>query len=268
MAAMNRPPSDEPLDTNRLLASGLVAAVETFESLGSTHDLAHQRAREQGVRLPLLIAAEQQTAGRGRGQNRWWTGRGSLAFSIVFDPADWRLSDELPPQRSLAVGVAIVDTLAPLVPERRVGLHWPNDVVVDGRKVAGVLVDVLADGRHVVGIGINVNNALAGAPAEVVARAASLCELAGHPFDRTEVLVSLLGALRESLAQGAAHPAEFGRRFGELCQQVGRPLTILVAGRKTSGRCAGIAPDGGLVLETPAGLETFYSGALVHPAAD
>ena len=76
----------------------------------------------------MVVVAEEQTAGRGRGANRWWTGRGSLAFSLVFDPAGWSLEDELQPARSLAVGVAIVDTIAPLLPGSRVGLHWPNVV--------------------------------------------------------------------------------------------------------------------------------------------
>jgi len=264
MGRMSNDSAEDKLDVDRLLASGLVKRVAHFDSLGSTHDFAHEEARRPGVELPLLVLAEEQTAGRGRGHNRWWTGRGSVAMSLLLDPADWELHGELPPQRSLAVGVAIVDTLSLLLPQRRVGLHWPNDVFVEGRKIAGVLVDVLADGRHVIGIGLNVNHSFADAPEEVKARATSLFDLAGKRFDRTQLVCELLAQLRSSLQAAAASPESYGRRFDELCLQRGETITINAAGRQTSGRCAGIAPDGALLLETPAGVQKFYSGVLVH----
>lgn len=258
---------EEPLiNVDRLLSSGLVASVQYFDSLGSTQDHAHQQAREGTPALPLLVAAEEQTAGRGRGANRWWTGRGSLAFSLLFDPAGWGLSAEAAPQRSLAAGVAIVDTLLPHLPHQRVGLHWPNDVYAGERKLAGILIDVLAADRHLIGIGVNVNNPLAGAPPDVLARAASMCELASHTFDRTALLVDLLAALRTTFQSHAEDPAALGERFNALCLQIGRQLTIDVAGRRTSGICQGIGSDGGLLLDTPTGPRRFYSGALVHAA--
>ncbi|MEX0979142.1 MAG: biotin--[acetyl-CoA-carboxylase] ligase, partial [Pirellulales bacterium] len=212
--------------------------------------------------LPLVVVAEEQTAGRGRGANRWWTGRGSLAFSLVFDPAHWSLTSHPLPERSLAVGVAIVDTLRPHLPLGRVGLHWPNDVFVEGRKIAGVLIDVLSDNRHVVGIGINVNNTLDGAPDEVRASATSLCELTGLSFDRTALLADLLGNLRIALHASSASPEDLGRRFSELCLQIGHELTVDVAGRRTTGVCQGVAPDGALLLDTPGGFQRFHSGVL------
>jgi BirA family transcriptional regulator, biotin operon repressor / biotin---[acetyl-CoA-carboxylase] ligase len=260
----HKPVASQPIDVPRLLAEAPIAHVEYFLSIGSTHDVAHELARAAGTFLPCLVVAETQTAGRGRGSNRWWTGGGSLAFSLVFDPSDWSIEGELSPQRSLAVGVAIVETVAPLVPQVRVGLHWPNDVFADGRKIAGVLVDVLAGGRHVVGIGLNVNNALASAPPEVAGRATSLCELAGRTFDRTAVLGELLRKLQQAMQAAATDPDAFGGQFQNLCLQVGRPLTIEAAGRRTTGVCAGIAPDGALLIETATGIEAIYSGVLVH----
>ncbi len=267
MASMSDDPSHEPVEVERLLASGLVASVQYFDTLGSTQDRAHELARGATPPLPLLVVAEEQTAGRGRGQNQWWTGRGSLAFSLLIDPAAWGLSAEASPQRSLAAGVAIVDTLAPHLPHQRVGLHWPNDVYAGGRKLAGVLVDVLADDRHVIGIGLNVNNPLAGAPADVMARAASMCELACRRFDRTALLVDLLAALKAAFHSYGAEPAELGQRFNALCLQIGEELTVDVAGRQSSGICQGIGPDGALLLQTPAGLARFYSGVLSHRSA-
>jgi BirA family biotin operon repressor/biotin-[acetyl-CoA-carboxylase] ligase len=252
-----------PLDVERLRAAGIAARVEYYETISSTHDRAHEVARSTDAGpLPLLIVAEQQTAGRGRGANRWWTGGGSLAFSLLFDPADWVLSNQPLPERSLAVGAAIVDTIRPLLQGRNVGLHWPNDVFVEDKKLAGILLDVLAGGRHVLGIGLNVNNALADAPDEVRARATSLCELAGTMHDRTELLAQLLRNIELAVRDSAADPQAYGRRFQDLCLQVGKELTIEAGERRATGRCAGIAPDGALLLENGGRYERFYSGVL------
>ena len=189
--------SIDRLDGARLAACTAIRSVECYESIGSTQDRAHQVAQfVERSRLPLLIAAEEQTAGRGRGSNTWWTARGSLAFSLLFDPADWELTRRAMPERSLAVGVAIVDTVAPLLAGQRVGLHWPNDVYVGTRKLAGILIDVRSDGLHVVGVGLNVNNSFEGAPQDVRKRATSLFELTDRTFDRTDLLESLLRNLR------------------------------------------------------------------------
>ncbi|MBI3838041.1 MAG: biotin--[acetyl-CoA-carboxylase] ligase [Planctomycetia bacterium] len=255
-------PSDQ-LDTDRLAESRAIARVETYETLSSTQDRAHEVARSGAVGpLPLLIVAEEQTAGRGRGANRWWTGRGSLAFSLLFDPAGWQLSRQPLPERSLAVGVAIVETVRPLLAGYAVGLHWPNDVFVSGKKLAGILIDVLPSGQHIVGIGLNVNNTLHGAPGDVRARAVSLCELSGRTFDRTTLLLELLRNLEAAVRESAAAPEEFGSRFQDLCLQIGQELTIEVGGQCSVGRCAGIAADGALLLETLRGREKFYSGVL------
>ena len=256
--------SADSLDPARLLAAGVAARVEHYETLSSTHDRAHEVARSaDAAPLPLLVVAEEQTAGRGRGSNRWWTGRGSLAFSLLFDPAGWDLSREPTPRRSLAVGAAIVEVLRPLVPRHPLGLHWPNDVFADGRKLAGVLIDVLQGGRHVIGVGLNVNNTLDGAPSDVRRRATSLCELTGEMFDRTNLLVEILANVQRSLRASMEDAAGFGQRLTDLCLQIGQDLTVDLGGRRTTGRCLGIDADGALVLETAAGPQRFYSGTLV-----
>ena len=259
---MGQTAADE-LDLARLSQSPVVARVEHFATLGSTQDRAHELARSGDAGpLPLLIVAEEQTSGRGRGVNRWWTGRGSLALSLLFDPADWDVSRTPLPERSLAVGVAILDVIAPLLAGHQVGLHWPNDVFAAGKKVAGVLIDVLADGRHIVGIGLNVNNSLAAAPDEVRTRAVSLSELAGRTFDRTAVLLNLLDQLQAAVRDSAASPELFGQRFNQLCLQVGQKLTVESGSQRTTGTCVGIAADGALLLDTPGGMQKFYSGVL------
>jgi BirA family biotin operon repressor/biotin-[acetyl-CoA-carboxylase] ligase len=261
--ALTSTESSDRLDVALLRAARVVARVEHYETIGSTHDRAHEVARlDDPGPLPLLIVAEQQTAGRGRGANRWWTGRGSLALSLLFDPADWVVSNQPLPERSLAIGAAIVDTVQPHVRDHVVGLHWPNDVFAAGKKLAGILIDVLPGGRHVLGIGINVNNTLEHAPGDVRARATSLCELSGRAADRTALLLALLQNVELAVRASAADPHGFGRRFQGLCLQVGRELTIDAGTRTSRGRCAGVAPDGALLLETSDGFQKFYSGVL------
>jgi BirA family biotin operon repressor/biotin-[acetyl-CoA-carboxylase] ligase len=253
----------DAIEPQRLTDAGVVAQVEYHRTLESTQLRAHELARADCGPLPLLVVAEEQTAGRGRGTNRWWTGSGSLAFSLLFEPEAWGLPREPQPGHSLAVGVAIVETVRPLLDDRTLGLHWPNDVFVQGKKLAGVLIDVLHAGRHVVGVGLNVNNTLDAAPAEVRARATSLCELAGRAFDRTELLAELVRNL-ERTVRASTEGDGIGRRFGELCLQVGKVLTIETRGERVTGRCAGIESDGSLLVDTETGMRRFYSGALVQ----
>ena len=188
-----------------------------------------------------MIVADRQLAGRGRGSNRWWTGRGSLAFSLLFEPSVWGLTPAAVPLRSLAAGVAVAAAVTPRLYPHHVGLHWPNDVYVAERKLAGILVDLLADGRHVLGIGLNVNNSLAAAPADVRDRATSMLDLTGMRHDRTAVLLDILAELASAFRQSAAEPEQFGTRFHDLCLQVGQPLVIETAGQSIAGRCLGIA---------------------------
>jgi BirA family biotin operon repressor/biotin-[acetyl-CoA-carboxylase] ligase len=214
--------------------------------------------------LPLLIVADQQTAGRGRLGNAWWTGSGSLAFSLLFDPAAFDCPRRPAPRLALAVGAAIVDAAAPRTPGHCVGLHWPNDVYVGEEKLAGVLVEVLPDGRHILGIGLNSNNSTADAPPELCRQIATLRDLTGHIHDPTQLLFDLLECLAVRLRQLGADDPALGESFDALCLQHDRMLTLYLGDRAVTGRCVGIARDGGLILDTPEGRQQFYAGTL-HP---
>ncbi|HEY2147541.1 MAG TPA: hypothetical protein VGH32_06365, partial [Pirellulales bacterium] len=87
-------------------------------------------------------------------------------------------------------------------------------------------------------------------------------DLTGVVHPRTEIIVQLLNELARCLRQLVAEPESHGRRFNDLCLQHGEMLTLYQGARATAGRCLGIAPDGGLLLETPSGTHAFYSGTL------
>jgi BirA family biotin operon repressor/biotin-[acetyl-CoA-carboxylase] ligase len=162
----------------------------------------------------------------------------------------------------LAAAVATVETVEPLLPPKTVGIDWPNDVMVQGRKLAGILVEVLSNRHHIVGIGLNTNNSLVEAPPELRPTATTLLDLTGTVHDQTTMLVDLLNHLESNLAQLAIEPEQVGRRADALCSQRGKMLTLHSGGQSLAGRCVGIAPDGAFLLETAAGRQAFYSGVL------
>ncbi|MGD0383237.1 MAG: biotin--[acetyl-CoA-carboxylase] ligase [Thermoguttaceae bacterium] len=283
------------MDINRILRETFIVEVEHREELGSTNDRAAERAKQGANRLPLLVIADRQTAGRGRGGNRWWTGSDSLAFSLLLEsPAVEGKKDEnmlgrqfnCPPnvlvqsnsrpnvlvqsnRRSnilvgLGAGVAVVESLKPLLGNVEIGILWPNDVMAAGRKLAGILVEVLTDGRAVIGIGINTNNSMSDVPAELLRIATTLLELSGKLQDHTEILIAFLNRMEEHIITLKQAPAELAARADALCLQRDKPIA-LQHGRKTiAGLCRGIAPDGALLLETSDGIRSFYSGTIIR----
>ncbi|HEX5442428.1 MAG TPA: biotin--[acetyl-CoA-carboxylase] ligase, partial [Pirellulales bacterium] len=216
----------EDYDLTRLSAARLVDRFECHESLASTNDYLREMAARAPRHENLLVIAEGQTAGRGRGGNRWWTGPGSIAFSLLFDPAAREIAPRHFPLLSLAAAVALIETIAPLVGQEEIGLHWPNDVFAAGRKLAGILVEALADGRHVLGIGCNVNHRASDAPPELAGVLVTLADLSGRRHDRTTLLLVLLERLSDALEALGRAPESLARRANELCLQHGRRLTL------------------------------------------
>jgi BirA family transcriptional regulator, biotin operon repressor / biotin---[acetyl-CoA-carboxylase] ligase len=247
----------------KLSENSYVATVEHHPTIGSTNDRAIACAALPGLKLPLLVVADQQTAGRGRGLNRWWTGPGSLAFSLLLGPEQ---AGTAGPRRlpliSLAAGVAVVEALAPLVAGHEIGIHWPNDVMLDGRKLAGILIEALPDGKHVIGIGINTNNTAADAPEEVRPRVVTLRDATSIKHDPEELLLSILKELQKRLAELTVTPARIAARTNELCWQRGKRLKVTQGDKTIEGCCLGIAVDGALILEQAGKQQAVYSGVV------
>src|SRR5580658_3028936 len=166
-----------------LRAAAQVDHVEYHPTLTSTNDYARVASARLGRHESLLVIADEQTAGRGRGSNRWWTGSGSLAFSLLFDPAARGIARQDCAMISLASAITIVEAANPRIAPYSAGIHWPNDVFVGRRKLAGILVEALPDGRHILGIGVNVNNSVDAAPEELAELVATMLDLTRRRHD-------------------------------------------------------------------------------------
>ncbi|HEX9977964.1 MAG TPA: biotin--[acetyl-CoA-carboxylase] ligase [Acidimicrobiia bacterium] len=214
--------------------------------VSSTQDEA--RSRFHGV--PVLITAARQTAGRGRNGAAWETADRAVSASLAFRPA-WPVASW--PIISAVAGLSALDVLG-----ERARLKWPNDVVIDGGKVAGILVESDA-AVVVVGIGINL-----WWPAPV-AGAGSLHQSDPGPAECTRVAGEWAIAF---LARMDRSPEDWGRREYEArSATVGAAVTWEPGG---SGRAVAIAANGGLVVETADGTVVLDSGAVrsVRTAGD
>lgn len=215
--------------------------------LGTVATTQHE-ARRRYAGGPVLVTAERQTAGRGRTGNSWEHAARAVAASLAFEPG-WPV--ESLPVIALVAGLAARDAVG-----GDAALKWPNDVMAEGRKVGGVLVE--ADGGLVVaGLGVNLwwPDPLDGAgalfPSDPGPEAADW--MAEHWADRL-------------LERAAAGPGDWGRReYAERCLTLGTEVTWEPDG---SGTAVGIDPGGGLVVAVGDGETVLRSGEVgrVRPA--
>ncbi len=252
-------------DLDRVRAETFVDEIEFRAELPSTNDLALELARNEDARLPLLVLAERQTCGRGRGANRWWSADGALTFSLVLDAKSLTQSPERLPQISLTTALAVCEGLQQLEPTLGAGLKWPNDVYVQGRKICGILIEVPSrpKGRLVIGVGVNVNNSLADAPEDLRDTATSLRDVTGTNSDLSEVLIAILRAFSghlEQLAGGLSLSEEWEKRS----ILTGCAVRLAAGREEIRGVCLGIEEDGALLLETDQGVQRFFTGVIVQ----
>lgn len=215
---------------------------------------------------PLLVYADRQTAGRGRGDHQWWTATGSLTFSLIIDAESIGLSRGHHPQLSLLSAIALAHAVDALQPFGTVAVKWPNDVYLSGRKLAGILVETTGDhpSMHVVGIGVNVNNSFEAAPADVRGASVSLAETIGAEVDRLTFLRALLLQLDAVFSAFAQDPRSLQSSWRPFCLLTGKTVSIGLGGKIVGGVCRGIDPTGALQVETDRGMQSFHSGSVMH----
>ena len=253
---------------DRLIADDLLARIGecplareilTFEETASTNDVATRLGRE-GHAGGLLVFAERQTAGRGCFGRRWDSApHAGLWFSLLLRPA---FATPLWVRITTWAGVCVAAAI-----ERATGLaaqvKWPNDVLVGGRKVAGILTECSSDTARgmfaVVGIGVNVNHEAM--PAELADRAASLRQCAGRAFDRSALATAIVTELAARLPD---LDASFSSILAEAAQRsaiLGKWIRLDAAGAVFEGHAESLDAEGNLLLRLADGsLRTMTAG--------
>jgi BirA family biotin operon repressor/biotin-[acetyl-CoA-carboxylase] ligase len=246
------------MNAERIMALSLGGvAVEVVPETGSTN--ADLLARAPALEAPVLLVAEHQTAGRGRAGRSWLSSPGhSLTFSLA-----WKFGGGLQKLTGLplAVGTALAETLVRL--GQPVQLKWPNDVLKDGDKLAGILVETAsaADGAVWAVIGIGLNLAM---PDELEAQIGR--SVAAVPWlarmERDTLLAAILDGLAEALRLfDKAGFAAFSARWNLLHGWQGQPVVILDRGEVLQeGLAAGVDDAGRLLLDTESGRTTVVAG--------
>jgi BirA family biotin operon repressor/biotin-[acetyl-CoA-carboxylase] ligase len=224
--------------------------------VGSTNDDVMQLA-EAGAAEGRVVVAERQTAGRGRQGRVWHAPAGqTLMFSVLLRPS---LPIEQWPLLSTTASVAVATALRSVC-DRSIGTKWPNDVVHDGRKLCGILVEARAPHFAVVGIGLNVLGDTSDWPDDLERTATTLQTAAGVVVRRDELLARVLNSLDECYDLMLTGDPLVTQRQREFETTLGKELLVKVGQRLVRGRGADIGSMGELILDTPEGPLTVSSG--------
>jgi BirA family biotin operon repressor/biotin-[acetyl-CoA-carboxylase] ligase len=232
----------------------------SFNVIDSTNAEAMRRAAA-GERGPLWIVAARQSAGRGRQGREWESGPGNLYATLL-------LTLPVPPdvaaQTSFVAALAVFDLAAGVLGSAdKLALKWPNDVLLDGAKLSGILIETVAHdaaGRTTVAIGMGVN--LVHAPEQTRYGATSLAEHAGHvaPDEAFARLAAAMGARLADWDDGRGF-AVIRRDWTARAAGLGRRASVTMGERTVVGDFTGLASDGALLLSEPGGqVHVIHAG--------
>ena len=234
-----------------------------LDEVDSTNDEA-ARQLAAGRVTPFAVVARRQTEGRGRLGRAWHSeANGNLYVSVAFRP---RVAPERMGAFTLWMGLNLCELLANFA-KVTPGLKWPNDLLLDGRKVGGILTEARVDADQirdlVFGLGLNINSVAEAWPGSLGRTAVSLAEVSGAPLDFNRLVAALLGRVLlsyENFADGAYTKtfADLWHRFDVLR---GKRITLLEGGRRHTGTVAGLDDEGALLLrDAPGRTARFHAG--------
>ncbi len=244
--------------------SGVGQALRSYEAATSTNDLALAWAAA-GAPHGAVAYAERQTKGRGR-MGRAWVARSgrNLTFSVVLRPI-------LPPDRwnliTIAACVAAAEAIDGVAAPLRTQIKWPNDILIDDRKCCGMLLESAGAGQPsvaaravVLGVGVNVNEDTL--PPEIEGQATSLLLATGRPVRRAHLLAALFDRIDQALRLLEENPLDILKKYMNRMYNLNAPAELRFAhGQGTvEGIVAGLGENGGLLLATDEGVQTFHAG--------
>jgi BirA family transcriptional regulator, biotin operon repressor / biotin---[acetyl-CoA-carboxylase] ligase len=242
-----------------------------YDIVDSTSDRAAALVREGRLKLPMAVWARSQTQGRGRGRHEWWSDSGSLTLTLAIDPTAHGLTLENEPKLALATAVAVIEALSELkLNQPAIGIRWPNDLEVDGRKLGGILPENLETEqghRILIGIGLNVHTNLAAAPAEVRLMAASLAALHAKPLDEgvpTRLIPKILGQFESVLERLAQDDPSLSDQWNRLDLLRDTWVRVNLGTHQVSGRGQGIDHHGALCLDDGRQQHCIFGGQVIR----
>lgn len=231
-----------------------------FPVLASTNDKAAEMRKLGLLYAPAMVLTSTQTAGRGRAGNRWFSDAGSITVTYALPVEE----DLQPHQLPLVTGLAVRDACTELTGQRDIQLKWPNDVIHDGRKLAGLLCERIA-GVDLIGIGLNVNITSTDLPADLRFGIASLSLISGSPHDLTRTLILLTQHLQHSLRTRHSRPfAAFVDQYRQHDGLLGKQIAVHPPGEAQGirGTCEGIDTEGRLLLRSGLILHRIIAGSV------
>ena len=230
-----------------------------FKSTASTNDIAWEYAANE-KNSGLCVFAEEQTAGRGRGPNQWLSEAGeSILCSILL--TDFQCSPELLTLTSAVTTARAISRCCQL----DVRLKWPNDIIIRGKKVAGILLESKTiDNRvdYVIGVGINCHQKEEFFQKHEFQMSATSIDIESNTtLDRNLLAQSLLTAFDEWLTIAQTHSGKIIDTWSELSSQLGHRVTVQCDQKRFSGNCIGVDPARGLIVQLDDGGVRMFDAA-------
>lgn len=221
-----------------------------YNSTSSTQKIAAEYSKNK-VNDGLVIFAEEQTEGKGRADNKWYSSRfESILCSIIL--TENKLNAEL---LSLTCAVAVAEAIGKSA-NGKAKIKWPNDIMLNGKKVAGILLESKTDGGGntcIIGVGINCHQKKDSFPIELQPIATSI-DIESHAIsDRILLAKRLLTSIENWLEVAAQTSEKVIDQWNGLSIQLGHRVKLIYNGREFSGNCIGIDPGKGLIVQLDTG---------------
>jgi BirA family transcriptional regulator, biotin operon repressor / biotin---[acetyl-CoA-carboxylase] ligase len=253
-------PKNEYLDPDKIKVNTkrIGRKILVYNHTSSTNDIAAEYAKNK-ENDGLAIFAEEQTAGRGRTGAKWLSGRSdSILCSILL--TDCKCNPEL---LSLACPVAVAEAVGKIA-HSHAKIKWPNDIILNGKKVAGIIVEsktVNDRTAYIVGIGINCHQKKTSFPRELQTTATSIDIESGSICDRISLTKRLLSSLDHWLEAAENTGKKIIDRWRKLNTLLNQRITVIYNGRKFPGNCIGVDPEKGLILQLDRGGVRMFDAA-------
>jgi BirA family biotin operon repressor/biotin-[acetyl-CoA-carboxylase] ligase len=253
--------------TELLLPSEIITDLKTeilgkrgihyYQEIGSTNDRAKELALE-GCPEGTLVIAESQISGRGRLGRKWESPKGGgLYFSLVLRP---KFAPSQAPRITILAGVAVCKAIRSISPSLNAGIKWPNDILIKGKKVAGILTEIDAEieGIHhiVLGIGINVNTEISALSEELKNNATSLFHEAGQKISRKALLCQVLYEIEKLYKElSISNFSTIIEEWKELNLTINQKVKVESPDGTITGKAIDIDDEGGLIILASNGIK-------------